>query len=323
MAVTLSQELRCLGLDPALLNLKDKKAVAALVSECSPKTMRFSPRSVDESELKKFLAHCDAGIVLKLCNGTGAFGTEMVRSLSDLAPALDRISHQNVPEHMNPDEWVAQEFVDGELASCEGYVSEGKVSIIGFTGRRKVRNTESQALFPYDEKLSNAARSVATDAVKILVQRAKFRQGYFHTEFIFNGERCFLIDANFGRFGGGSLGEMLALSFGVDTVDVYEHLLQISFRGTSQFDPYRKPAPVPSKGLFYGAPTDLTLEKLLLPNDLKSQHYRLISDGAHVPAMGSNNWAWIGILTGTSPKVDEEFEQIRVMSNLGVMKPVC
>ncbi len=323
MAIEMAEAFDCLGLDSALLHLKDKEAIANLVPEFSPSTIPFSLNDDPENTLLDFFKNCPNGMVLKLCRGTGALAMEIVHSKSELIEALQRLKKEQVPAHMAPDSWIAQELIIGQLASCEGYVSEGRVHVIGFTGRKKVHNTESQAIFPCNHELSQESKVMAIEAIKAIVSRGLIKRGYFHTEFIFLDKDCRLIDANFGRVGGGSIGEMLALSFGIDTDIVYQHFLEICLYGKSTVDPYQNKEPIISKCLLYGSPMEQFLEKLELPVPLRSKHMRFRSDGTMVPAMGSNNWAWIGVLTGTSPTVENEFEQIRLHGSAGVTKPIC
>lgn len=246
--------------------------------------------------------------------------TAFVIAVALLLPS--RASARTLRVHLDwfPDAEFAGIFVGIE----KGWYKEAGIEIdLKTTGRKKVLNTESQCIFPYERKLSYKAREAAICAIRTLVSHGKIKRGYFHVEFIFSNDQCRLIDANFGRLGGGPIGDILALSFRVEPTILYQHFLEISLYGESTFNPYEALKPLTSKSLLYGSPTEFFMKKLRLPSRMRSKHVQLRSDKSLVPPMGSNNWAWVGILTGISPTVDREFSQIRLVGNTGTTRPVC
>jgi hypothetical protein len=317
--------LGCPGLDPAVIRLKDKAEVVDLVSEFSPRTLRFSRTAPKRDELAALLDEaCKNEILLKPRFTAGALGLLSLKNHEELAAALSKINDIELPSHLMPDSWIAQEKIHGSLVSCEGYVENGIVNIIGFTGSLKVKNTQSKLIFPSDLAISANAKKTAQVAIEALVDRSGYRNGYFHTEFIVGHESAHLIDANFGRIGGGSVGELIALAADRDPIDIFTHFLALTLFGRTPFELKNSNLKTSARSYLYGIEKESTLIKLEVPQgDGIFYHTRLLDDGAQVPAMGENNWAWVGILTAPSDKLDEAFEKIRIQTEAGWTKPIC
>jgi hypothetical protein len=76
-------------------------------------------------------------------------------------------------------------------------------------------------------------RAKIEKAVRDLIARSGFDNGFFHCEFIANDATAYLIDANMGRPGGASIVEQIALPTILAPATVLQHvaLLPLGFAG--------------------------------------------------------------------------------------------
>ena len=322
VAINLAQRLQCPGIDESIHLLKNKGAVAQLIPEYSPRTQTIRFSDLTEETLLNLLKSMSKGLIIKPAKTAGAIGLCIIKNREDIPTALSNLSNVIIPEFLDPTAWIAQEIIEGELVSVEGYAHNGEVTILGHCGRRKIGSTESIMLFPYGEKIHASAQKTCKEAVHILITRSGFKNGYFHTEFIIDGPKAFMIDSNVGRLGGGSIGQQLALAFEVNPIDVYTHVIELSLFGLNK--PFTATL-IPKKstlGYMYGVETDTFLKQLTLPV-LKSMHTQILDEEQIIPAMGFNNWAWLGIIAGETQDVIRDFSQISIETGEGVKRVVC
>ena len=321
LATELARELGVAGLDPAVLALKDKGHVASLARELSPPGVRFSRHHIPAGEIAALLRL--GPVVIKPTDGAGALGVFFIRNHEEIAQLGACIRAHHVPEAMQAGGWLAQGCVSGELVSLEGYVLGGEVRLLGFTGRKRVALTESAASFPVDGTLSDEARAGAQHCARTLVARSGFHNGYFHIEFIVDARtgRPWLIDANMGRLGGGPVGELLALSYGIEPVDVFRHVLEVSLFGRESTCPWATSAESralrESFSVLYGLQAGGELESVEFPQDVACYHTRLLDEGARVTPMGTNDWSWIGIVSGLRRDTLDAVDRIRIRTAQG------
>lgn len=312
VAVELAERLGCPGLDRAVLDTRSKAWVARIVPEHSPATLAFQRSCMDPAVLERFLSSCPHGAIMKPQKAAGALGMVRVERSQDLAHALDQVRQTELPELLGPDDWVIQELATGELASLEGYVCEGRVRFFGLAGRRKVGATESMVLFPYQASVSPLAFARAKQAVETLIARSGFRRGYFHCELMIDADEALLIDANIGRLGGGSLGEQLAVAMGLEPTEIYRHAVEVTLFGRDCFESRDLGAMSSTLGVLYGLERSERLDGVEISEPLRSFHTQLLDGGGMVPAMGVNNWSWVGILAGRTNDVRADLTKIRI-----------
>lgn len=319
----LASKLNCRGIEKAVLQLNDKSRVVELVPEFSPLTMNFDRSSDNLEALKLFLADAPSGIIIKPRFAAGALGFTSISNVIQLTESLETIRNINLPARIFPDLWMAQRKVIGQVMSMEGFVIAGKCTRLGFTASSKVGNTQSKCYFPVDEQMSITAIQTAETAVQSLVDRSHYEHGYFHTEFIVEGPNAVLIDANFGRLGGGGVGEHLALSASVSPVQIFEHYLSATLFGKETISLSHQAMKIKTSAYLYGTQYSTVLEDLQFTDVLNCCHTQILDKGASVPAMGINNWSWIGILTGPSETIDAQLEKIKIKTKNGWERPVC
>ncbi|WP_375765110.1 hypothetical protein NR798_25680 [Archangium gephyra] len=304
VARELAERLGCPGLDPAVDDLKDKARVAALIPEFSPRSISFERGNIPWARIEAVWRESARGIVLKPRATAGAIGFTAIPPGEELRPAVERaLASAEIPGFLSPDAWLCQELLSGELCSLEGYVLGGRVHPITVSGRRKVGSTESQLLLPYEEHISSHAVGVMQEAVACLVHRAGLRYGYFHCEFLVDGDVARLIDANMGRLGGGSMGPQLALSLGLDPVTLYSHVLRVSLGLAEPADHLPSRPARATWGLLYGMKEGGFLKSVHVPEGSGCHHLQILETNQAIPRMGQNNWSWVGMLWGITGDV--------------------
>jgi biotin carboxylase len=316
-AVALARRMNVGGLCPAVERLKDKGEVYALVPDFSPRSLLFSSDDIPFDAIKELLDSSGA-VIVKARRSSGGLGTLTLRSGEEVNRLPRRLSESGIPDHLSPDLWLAQEFTDGELVSLEGYVIDGAVKFLGFSGRKKIGMSESVIMFPWDENLSPEAINEAKRALVELVNRSGFNNNYFHVEFMMKGSRAFLIDANMGRIGGGGLSEQVAIAYGISPRTLHVHMLTLSVEGKDMAGHETfKAAPRRTASALYGIPVQAQLKSVQLPDSFSCFHTQILDAGEIVPAMGTSNYAWIGIVSGDIDRAMEETAKIKINTSEG------
>jgi len=308
------------GIDPAVLRLKDKGAVARLIPEYSPRTIEFHCDKIPFRKIDSLLKDNANGLIVKPRFLAGGKGFRWVRNRQDLNGLSQEI--HKLPKGLKPHLMIAQTKAPGELVSFEGFVIEGNTTVIGVTGRRKIGSTESAFLFPYDEYLPKKSLDFCHEAINALVLRAHFRTGFFHTEFMVHQDGNVLIDCNFGRPGGANIAEILSSAFDLDPVTFYKNVLSIQLYGKPSIPAlsWKKP-PRRSLGIAYGVAASTRVLGIQGPKIFQSTHTMAVNRGANVPAMGASNWAWVGLLAGRPSQVLSDLYQLKILTERGSESP--
>ncbi|MBX9766806.1 MAG: ATP-grasp domain-containing protein [Bdellovibrionales bacterium] len=323
IAVEVAGALGVRGVDPAVARLKDKFWVVDLIPEYSPSSVTFGANSIPVPELKALFEESPA-VFFKPLSGAGALGTFKLESRAEIKTLKQKIASLDIPSYMGNGDWIAQPFYDGKLISVEGYAHAGKVHILGFSDRKKIGSTESAARFPIDISLPIRTREKATRSIRDLVRKSKFQNGYFHIEFLVSDTFVVLIDANMGRVGGGAIAEQLAIAYGVQPVQVFQHLIQLTLfperlNGSSP-ELYRERAQE-TYAIFYGLDQEEWIESVIVPSGIPCFHTQILGSGSKVSAMGTNDWAWIGIISGKVSDTMESIDKIKILTRTGERQP--
>lgn len=322
VAIKLGQKLGCPHqMDKAILSLKSKSYVQQIIPEYSPKTISFHANQIPNDLINNLIIK-NGKVLIKPEKTAGAIGTQIF-DLSNAQDIDNFISSQQLPEHLNDQKWLCQQYLNGKLYSIEGYCHQGKVSIFGVSNRRKINFTESQIEFPVNEELSDKQRASYETAINCLIERSNFRDGFFHIEFIVNKNDCLIIDANMGRLGGGPLGEMIPLSYGIDTIDFFASIIKITLKIQPEIKvDIIRDSPKRILGLCYGSPISGYFNQVHLPKLRSFNHTLVLNQQQNIEAMGMNNWSWIGIISGYADSIRNELEQSKVEIN-GQLENLC
>jgi|GEM_PF-6060338 hypothetical protein len=321
ISIDLAQAYGARSINPIVKQLKNKAVVRDLIPDYSPPSKAFRSFDPPHAELGE-LAQRFGRIMVKPCNAAGGQGAFSVTD-DELDTIEERIGAAGISAHLDPTAWLAQAFIDGPLISLEGFVADGTVTFFGFSGRRKVGMTETIVIFPFEDELSTLTQDRAKEAALALFSRAQFNNGYFHIEFMVDGEIPYVTDANIGRIGGGGLSQQFAISFGIEPVDLYRHILALSLEGEAGpaggFGPRRAGR---TWSVMYGVPVEAALSSVSLPDSFSSYHTRILDYGATVPPMGKDNYAWIGIVSGSVGTIERDVGAIEIATSAGSFRPV-
>jgi hypothetical protein len=310
------------GLDPAVKTLKDKWEAYRLVPEYSPPSIDFIASKIPVEALQEMIARHGA-VMVKGRRNSGGQGSVALRAADEVHGLAELLAKTPIPAHLGPDLFMAQAFINGALVSLEGYVSEGQAEFLGFSGRRKVGMSESRIIFPWDDELDARARHRAYAAVQELVSRSRLQRGYFHVEFMVTEKDAYLIDANVGRIGGGGLGQQIALAHGVSPEEVHAHALALSIEDPALApEAYRHGPQRQTISIMYGAPVDAEFLSLELPPNLPGYHTTILDAPQRVPAMGTDNYAWIAIASGEDGRIQGWVDEIIINTSGGSFSPV-
>lgn len=325
MASEIAEELGVRGVDPRVRLLKDKSAVQRLVPEFSPETFSFRLDDVPVEKLRDLLGR-SSGLIIKPVDAAGALGLMQIQKAEELESLRERPELKHVPETLLKGPWIAQAFIRGDLISIEGFVHQGKVRILGISRRKKVGATESASTFPADHTLDPSAHRRGIAAVTALSERSGFRNGYLHMEFITDGPACVLIDANMGRVGGGAVAEQLALAYGYEPVEIFQHVLLTSLFPERKVEPEMYSRPIDrlceTYAILYGLEKGGRLREVRLPaGKVPTFHTQVLGSGAEVSPMGRDDWSWIGIISGRTSDAVQTAAEIEIVTDQGRFKP--
>jgi hypothetical protein len=304
------------GLDARFKPYKDKGAVYELAPHLSPPSVCFRRDHFPLMEIDELRSRFSAVIVKPRCTA-GGIGARTFQAHEPIADLEEHVRGRSLPAHLQPEEWMVQAFVEGELISVEGFVFEGETTLLGFTGRRKIGNTESWCGFPYERRIARAAADEARAKVRELVSHAQIRFGFFHIELMVSGNQAFIIDANMGRMGGGGIGEIFAVAFQAPPAEIFAEVLNLSLFPEAPIADLWKRTPKSAVSVAYGLPIESDLQEVR-PAPPSVFHTQILDRGAHVPAMGTDNWAWVGIVSGEHSSVREFLRSVNFKTSRGL-----
>ncbi|MFF7357306.1 MULTISPECIES: ATP-grasp domain-containing protein [Streptomyces] len=312
------------GPEPVAVRLASKAEVAALIPEFSPPTIRFTgARAARLAVDPAALTPAPHGYVLKPAEQAGGRGATRLPQGAGPVDVWNAVAATGLAQDA-AQPWVVQADIRGPLFSLEGYVSDGRIVFIDFSQRGRIAWTEVSNLLPADRRLPRGVEDRCKAAVTALVERSGLSQGYFHCEFLVDGTRPYLIDANVGRLGGGAIVEQLALSHGLDPVEILAHVLTLGL-------PAAGTSPAPAYGTlgsgrstlsyYYGLEGGGRVTSVSVPDDGSCLHTQVVPDGHRVGPVGTGDAVWIGMLTGLTSDVAREIENVVVHTDDGPRRP--
>lgn len=319
----LCEKLDVNGLDNSTIALKSKNYVNLTIPEYVPKSISFNIKQIPYKELKEMFLNTESSLILKPEYTAGGSGVRLLQSEEDI-DNIENLIDLNLPEHLRPSDIIVQEKIEGELVSIEGYVFKGEVTFIGSTGRRKIDNSESCIIFPYDNKIPKNKLNTAKEIILCLVERSNYKNGFFHTEFIVSQDNIKLIDGNFGRIGGGNLAEIIAASYKIDAELIYRHAIEVlvNKRELISREFWKTNEKVQALGIAYGIDSEERVIEIKLNGVFKSKHTQAQHRGHKVAKMGDSNFAWVGLLSGEYNDVLNDIKKIDIRTESGWKKPI-
>ncbi|BET95751.1 ATP-grasp domain-containing protein [Xenorhabdus taiwanensis] len=315
---TANKELGLAGVSESVINLKDKSYVNRLIPEYVPQSCSLEWGLTPEIKIKEFISFSAAKkFIAKPSLTAGAIGTFTFNSFEQLKHRIEQALNK-IPSYLEPNKYVIQEFFNGKLISIEGYMYKNHIEFIGATKRFKYGNTETKHQFPYQSEMGNDVYEKCKEVIRILIGRSGYDYGFFHIEFMVNGDNVRLIDANMGRPGGANIMELLAFAYGIDLVKLFEHAISIAVLQAPiiKNDFFTETPCLDMTGILYGQKETARLLRFELPNP-KSSHHLAVNMGTIVPELGESNWSAIGILTGRPEDVFEDLENIKLITDKG------
>lgn len=321
-ASQLARTLEVRGLDPAVERMKDKWEVYELIPEYSPPSVMFTMPDVPVTALREMISRHGA-VMVKGRRNSGGQGSVVLRDADEVPRLASLLAATPIPAHLGPELFLAQAFIDGKLVSLEGYVSDGKPTFLGFSGRHKIGMSESRILFPYDDALPAQLRERAYRALRDLFSRAAMRRGYFHVEFMVTSDDVYVIDANVGRIGGGGLGQQIAIAYGLLPEEVHMHALALSIdHPITAPEAYRKAPQRKTISIMYGLPQEAEFRSVTLPPGLPGYHTIILEAPQRVPPMGTDNYAWIAIASGEDGPLQSWLDKVVINTSAGSFSPL-
>jgi len=314
-AIKLGKLLGVNTLDIALLDLVHKDKVRGFIPEYSPKTICFDFTNIPTEEIKKLFNSTDAGIVIKPDYASGALGMFFIASIEDIEKINSHV--KSFPNQS----WLAQEKINGELFSAEGYVANGQKRILGYSLRDRIGGTETSNHFPiYVNKIVLEQTNKALDS---LIKRSDYKNGYFHAEFLSDGKKTYLIDANFGRIGGGGTIEMLASSYSIEPEKILAHEVNIGIFGLNNPDNlYSESVKLnDSLAISFGIENPAKYVSTNTKKDVKSYFTTYIPENTEVESFGKDDYSRIGVISGLRNEVFDDIKMITITTTEGTVKP--
>lgn len=308
--------------EPAFAQLAAKAEVLRLVPEYCPPTHVFAAEDWATAD-PAAVAGRSGVVILKPSVQSGAVGLSHLTSRDTPETVRGAIAASGLWD-AQAQIWLLQAMVVGPLISLEGYVADGKPSFIGFSIRGRIACTEVSNRFPGDDQLSEQVKARCTEAVTALVERSGMRNGYFHCEFIVTEDGPYLIDGNVGRIVGGPVIEQIALSHGLTPYEILGHVITL---GLGAEHAVAKPAYLapelarPTMTFLYGLYGGGMVKSINLPPDTNCLHTQVTPDGAEVLPVGTNDNAWVGMLTGFLDEVIRDVDRITIETSDGLRKP--
>lgn len=320
-SIEISKQLNIAGIDDAILLLADKGNVYKLLPEYCPPSIIFSSINIPFDVLSTLLKQY-GGVFIKPTNASGGLGCLSISTPQELADLTRQLQKVAAQQNIKTAKWIAQPLLNGLLFSFEGYIENGVLYPLGISQRKKLGNTESYNVFPADAAINKELQTFAAQTLTQLFTKAHFRNGYFHSEFILQDEKLYLIDVNAGRLGGATIGQQIALSYQIDPVAIFEHVIALSLFKCAVHPPYRYRLNQETIGVCYGINKKSTLKSVHLPTNNTCMHTKILSENCLVEKMGVNNWSWIGLIAGFKNEVQRELQEIKIETIDEIVMPV-
>lgn len=301
-----------------LAQLSAKRRVQAFIPEYSPPSLCFR---ADEAATVDLAAAARWGeqVIVKPALASGGLGIAYLPSVALRPRLLEHLAAQGGPGDA---QWLLQRCLDGRLLSFEGYAFDGSLRRLGISSRSRLGLTEVGNRFPVCEGVPTAVREAGWACIQQLLERAGLNFGYFHCEFIQGLDHLWLIDANAGRIGGATLLEQIAQAYQLNTADLLAHVLLLPLLEAAAPCPFAaiQAEPQATLGIWYGCPASARLEHLDAAV-VQCCHTQFAAEGHRVPAVGSSDHAWVGMLSGEPRRVLQAIEQISLLTDRGRFKP--
>ena len=322
-ACNIAEKYGIIGPDPALTQLTDKSKVRDFIPEFSPPCLNFKMSDISEEILRNFINKCDhlENFLLKPGISSGAVGIRILNKDTSVDQIIKYIQESGITnaDHHN---WMIQPRIKGELYSLEGFVKDGRFTFLGFADRVRKEFTEVASEFPVDQELSPELQKKCQEALKALVARSGYKNGFFHCEFIINSD-AYLKDPNMGRFSGGGAIQHTAQFYKMEVIDLVKHVVDLSiFKGvhTANYQ-YNRTREDKTITINYCLEKPATILSIELPHNLTSFHTQIAGDGRVMPGVGTSDSAWVGFLAGFKDTVLKEIQQIVIHTNHGPVSP--
>ncbi|CAI8737236.1 MULTISPECIES: ATP-grasp domain-containing protein [Pseudomonas] len=263
-------------------------------------------------------------VVLKPSVGSGAVATTLLSIAPDADPgAVIRAAILNSGiDDPQDTAWIVQAHCAGDLVSLEGFAQEGRVVFLGLSRRDRVGFTEVANQFPADARMALPVRAKIEKAVRDLIARSGFDNGFFHCEFIANDATAYLIDANMGRLGGASIVEQIALAYDLAPATVLQHVALLPLgllEAALEYQPVESCRQTLS--YWYCLDHEAVVHDWEIP-PMASIHTPIANVGSVIQPIGTSDYAWVGMLTGYADVVAREIGQVRVLTDRGPRSPV-
>lgn len=301
---------------PAAVRLSDKATASAFAGDFSPPSEAFSP--LEPEQLAPWLAESGSRWVIKpgCCSGGHA-----VAHIDGGPGAMDQVrAHLARHYPLATNSWILQPRLEGQLISFEGYMRQGQLYRAGVSRRSRIGLTETANRFPYTGGLESTQLDDGWGALERLFQKAGLHNGWFHCECIAGPAGLRLIDANPARIGGATVLEQVALAWGYSAAELLAHVLLLPLGEKvpdleAMFD-----RPRSTLGVWYGLWAAARLKGVTAPAS-RARHTQFAAEETAVPAMGTSDYAWVGLVSGEEEEVRQCLGELRIETDQGPASP--
>jgi len=194
------------------LTLYNKRIFRIFTQQYQLPTPKFL--QINANEINKSLA-LNFPLLVKPVDSFSGRGVTKVNSINELTEAIALALKSSHSE-----EFVVEEFVEGELHSHSAFIQDGKIITEFFAD-------EFCTVYPYQVNCSNhpsllkkAVKQAVALAIQKLVNLLKLSDGLLHTQFIVNQNQFWIIEC-MRRCPGDLYGKMITLSTDIDYIDLY------------------------------------------------------------------------------------------------------
>ncbi|TKD69238.1 ATP-grasp domain-containing protein [Pseudalkalibacillus hwajinpoensis] len=262
-------------------------------------------------------------LVIKPINGTGSKFVKLIRDKHELSRYLDEMkSQKSFGRSMNrSDEYLIEEYIDGDLFSVEVMIQNGNPIIFGVTKRTLEGDPyfiEKESIFP----IKNLNIPKLNNYIERIIEALGMKWGFAHIEFIYKKDiGLYFIEMN-PRLPGGVIPKMISKYYNINLNEVAVNIYCGSMNNLNLVE-----SNTLLKSYHFIPKVTGTINQIKIPSNhtikYNVEEFKLLqNEGAFITDLNSNfcRLGYVIIKSNTLKKIDEKLNNVKNETSFNLIK---